>query len=518
MSQFIMHCRVLLATSVLLSTSTFAQSDTARGSQQELSDLVMTMQKQIHELQAAVVELRHESEAYRHETEELRQELAARSSEPTYTIHPGEDCGANQGQRIQPDSQGQAVPSEGRLSLDDEVRLLAGKVNDQYQTKVESGSKYRVRLSGMILLNAFENRGTVDSIDMPALAEPRPPLFGNGAFGGTVRQSQIGIEVFGPNWAGARVSGDLRFDFAGGFPDTSNGVTLGLMRLRTGGVRLDWKDTSVFAGQDSPLTSPLSPTSLAQVAEPEFSYAGNLWTWTPQIRVEHRIHIGDRQQFVVEAGLLDSLTGYMQTSQTDRVPHAGETSRQPAYASRIGFARGEGDNALTIGAGGYYGRQDWGFNRNVDSWAATADWNVPITSKFAISGEFYRGRGIGGLGGATGHSVLSNGVLYSSSSRVEGLNVIGGWAQLKFRATSTLQFNAAYGIDDPYAGQLRRFSAVQNLLDPELGKNRAFMTNFIYRPKSNLLFSTEYRHLDSTRFNESHFSAEHVNLSVGVLF
>jgi len=41
--------------------------------------------------------------------------------------------------------------------------LLAAKVEDQYQSKVESASKYRVRLSGIALMNLFSNQGAVFS-------------------------------------------------------------------------------------------------------------------------------------------------------------------------------------------------------------------------------------------------------------------------------------------------------------------------------------------------------------------
>jgi len=66
---------------------------------------------------------------------------------------------------------------------------------------VESGSKYRVRLSGIVLLNMFENRGTVDSADTPEIALEPNPLDSAGTFGGTLRQSQIGIQAFGPDIA-----------------------------------------------------------------------------------------------------------------------------------------------------------------------------------------------------------------------------------------------------------------------------------------------------------------------------
>ncbi len=50
--------------------------------------------------------------------------------------------------------------SERVASLEEEYQLLSGKVDDQYQTKVESASKYRVRLSGIVLMNLFSNRGS----------------------------------------------------------------------------------------------------------------------------------------------------------------------------------------------------------------------------------------------------------------------------------------------------------------------------------------------------------------------
>jgi hypothetical protein len=403
--------------------------------------------------------------------------------------------------------------------MQDDVRLLAAKVDDQFQTKVESGSKYRVKLSGMVLMNIFENRGTVDSIDEPSVAEPPPFTYGTGSFGASLRQSQIGLDVQGPTWAGARVSGNIKFDFAGGLAGTANGSTLGIVRLRTGGIRLDWKTASLFAGQDSPFFSPLSPTSLASQAEPALSYSGNLWTWTPQVSLQKRFLTGDQSWFAIEAGILDPLTGYSPQTSYDRLPNAGEASRQPAYALHFGWNCGADEESTNaVGVGGYYSRQNWGFGRNVDAYAGTIDWQFALPAKFGFSGEFYRGRGIGGLGAATDHSVLSTGPLTNSDSIVRGLDVLGGWTQLKYRATSKLQFNAVVGQDNPFSSELRTFSSTQNLLDPALGRTQTALLNFIYKPKSNLLFSTEYRHIESVRLNQDHFSAEHINLSIGVLF
>ena len=206
--------------------------------------------------------------------------------------------------------------------------MIEGKVDDQYQTKIESGSKYRLRLSGMVLLNLYQNHGLVDNQDFPQLVESpqSDPLFvSSGTFGGTLRQSQLKLQAFGPDIAGARTSADIEFDFAGGFPEQQwNGVAMGLVRLRTGKIRLDWTNTSLVAGQDRLFFVPLAPTSIATLATPPLSYAGNLWAWTPQVRIEHRVALSDASNIVLQAGILDSLTGDLPEDGYGRYPSWGE--------------------------------------------------------------------------------------------------------------------------------------------------------------------------------------------------
>jgi len=43
--------------------------------------------------------------------------------------------------------------------LEESTQLLGAKINEQYQTKVETAGKYRARLSGIVLMNAFHNVG-----------------------------------------------------------------------------------------------------------------------------------------------------------------------------------------------------------------------------------------------------------------------------------------------------------------------------------------------------------------------
>jgi cell division protein FtsB len=515
----------------LINIPVAAQLAAARGEQNQpttLEDSVRTLAQQVQQLNATISELRTEVSQSRAETHELRQELQnALDKLASATSDDAIRKGPKLALRQTPEPLKQSALSHSseppessrRLSrLEENQELLKSKVDDQYQTKVESASKYRVRLSGIALLNFFENSGRVDNQDVPNLALGRGPLDTGGSFGATARQSEMGLEVYGPTFAGARTSADLHMDLFGGFPNTTNGVTAGQMRLRTATVRMDWDQTSIVVGQDAPFFSPLSPTSIASLGYPAFSYAGNLWTWIPQIRVERRVNLANSNSITLQGGFLDPLSGEPPIAEFYRYPQGGERSRQPAYGTRLAWTHGIAEHALTLGMGGYYSRQNYGMGRTADAWASTADWSIPLGSRLGLSGEFYRGRALGGLGGGTNRSVLFSGPITNPYSSLVRLNTIGGWTQLKFKATEAVEFNAAYGEDNPFSSDLRRFASPYGYSYTPISRNQSELVNVIYRPRTDLIFSLEYRHINTLETNGERYTAGHLNLGVGVLF
>jgi hypothetical protein len=519
-----------------------AQAAPTDPNSQDPGAAIRELQSEVRELRATVAELRSDSERTHAETRELQhqiEELRAVSAEQKTKVleavarTPAEgfamDAAKHLAASLAENLQGSGQASQSRdqtgqrqtghaAGIEEEYELLSGKVDDQYQTKVESASKYRMRLSGIVLMNLFSNQGTVDSIDLPSLAYPRPAGGSGGSFGATVRQSEIGFEVFGPRVAGARTKADLQLDLAGGFSSIPDGVNSGLARLRTATMHLDWENTSIVAGQDTLFFSPSSPTSFATLATPALSYAGNLWGWIPQIRVEHKISLGDSSSLLLQGGILDPVSGEVPANTPYRAPGAGEASRQPAFGTRIAWTRNFFGQPLRLGLGGFYSRQDYGFERTVDGWAAMSDLELPLGPKFTLSGKAYRGRALGGLYGGIGRSVLFEGKPTNAYSEVIGLNTVGGWTQLKYKATNKLEFNVAFGIDNPYAANLEYFQYPQSYGDPSLSRNRAGFANFIYRPRSDLLFSAEYRQIETNSIVTGLSGAGHLNLSMGVLF
>jgi hypothetical protein len=343
-------------------------------------------------------------------------------------------------------------------------------------------------------------------------------LDSGGSFGGTLRQSTLGLQVFGPQIAGAKTTGDIQFDFGGGFPLVPNGTTMGVARLRTATLRMDWAQTSITGGQDTLFFAPLAPTSLASIAVPALSYAGNLWAWSPQLRVERRMALSDGSDISFKAGILDSLTGQIPSVQYFRQPSAGEASGQPGYAAHVSWNRKALDRNMTIGIGAYYGRQNWGAEGEVNSWAGVADWDLPLGQRFALSGEFYRGRAIGGLGAATGRSVVFSSSSPGAAALLLGLNDIGGWAQLKFMPLAKIEFNAALGEDNPFSHDIFRFAQNFSYANTLVLRNQAGFVNVIAHPRSDLMLALEYRLLRTFEVTRDLETAHQINLSMGILF
>ncbi len=478
---------------------------------QELSSALRQMRAEVSEARAEVVELRQDLKNTREQLLANKSEAAPTSNQAKAQAAPiPSPTASRQGEGPQPGT---------RVSkLEEEQQLLGAKVDDQYQTKVESGSKYRVRLSGMALFNAFTTRGASNNFDLPDYAAPHYASNSNAGFGATLRQSLLGLDVFGPNIAGARSSAEIRMDFYGGFPTTSYGISTGLLRLRTAGLRLDWQDTSLVAGQYAPFFSPLSPTSLVSVATPALASAGNLWVWTPQIFIEHRITLSEGSSVLLQGGIMDPLTGELPADSYNRVPEAGEKSGQPAYAARVAWAHGSPYGPFSFGAGGYYARQNWGYGRMVDAWAGTADWSLPLSHRLSLTGEFYRGRAIGGLGAAEGRSVAFSGSLNDSGTVIYAPNSTGGWAQLKFMPWQKLEFNSAFGEDFSPTPNLQYSAPGESYGGLPIGRNQSVLFNGIYHLRSNLIFSVEYRRLRTAEIQPGLFTANQVGLGAAALF
>ncbi len=525
---------ITTAALVLLNVAGKAQNNEPAKTAPAAEATVRELDSQVRELRAMIEQMRAENAESRAEMRELRQELqdtrklltplAAVANAPTSGTETLSSTKLSPTVSASEDQETLRTPASAdagtRLQrLEESTQLLGSKIDEQYQTKVETAAKYRVRLSGIVLMNAFRNVGASDNLDFPDYAQPPAPgVTSEASFGATLRQTEIGLEIFGPTLAGAKTSANVQFDFAGGFPSTPNGVNFGIVRMQTASLHLDWKNTSVIAGQDSLFISPLSPTSFASLATPAFAYAGNLWGWTPQLRVEHRFTLPNDQTITLQGGILDNLDWENPSDPYFRSATAGEQTGQPAYALRSAWSRTVFGHPLSVGVAGYYGRQNWMWDRYVDAWSGMTDWQIPILRRLTLSGEFYRGRAVGGLGAAIGQTILFGGSPSSPYTSIRGLDSAGGWSQLKFQLTPKLELNGVLAQDNAFASDVRGFATDANNFGPILGRNRGALGNLVYRPRSDLLLSAEFRRLRTIPVYDSNSVTNQINLAMGILF
>jgi hypothetical protein len=361
------------------------------------------------------------------------------------------------------------------------------------QTKVETESKYPLKVSGLLLFNGYVNTRQVDVSAAPTYALP-----GGGSTGLSLRQTVLGLDARGPHLFGATSHANVRVDFFASGAQSSYAAG-GVLRLRTAHAGLKWQNTEAFVQQDRSFLAPNTPSSLVAVAQPDFAWSGNLWAWNPQIGLSHQVGLTGSKRLKLEAGLIDTADPQWpgatpSTSTVSRTVSRAERSRWPGSEARIAFASGDADTGLEVGASGYFSPHETGDLSRFNAWAGALDLRLPISRHFAFTTSAYRGAALGGLGG--GGYVDYVYLLEGTAEVAHALDDVGGWAQLKSKVGERLEFNTGYGVDNPFAGEIHASTFV-----PEyatyfgLARNRSAVANVIYSPSSYLLFSLEYRRL-----------------------
>ncbi|PYK86318.1 MAG: hypothetical protein DMF47_06960 [Verrucomicrobia bacterium] len=495
----------------------FAQSASEPATQAEIDAKVRMLSQTLEETRVELSESRSEIRQLRAMLEQVLRKMGDADT-PT----PGAVVRREQATEKSPGNSQEAKSSDeqnlARITEDD-WQIAKARLEELQQDKVESSSKYRLKLSGIALFNAFGETGHVDNLDVPTVAVPPSSGDASGSLGASLRQSIIGLAGVGPNIYGARTSGDVQMDFFGGLPSGYGATTSGVMRLRVARVRFDWENTSVVVGLDVPLFSPNTPTSYMSLSVPAFASAGNLWTWTPTIRLEQRWPT-PFSLFKIEAGVMDP-SRYASSSASVRAANPGEGSRQPAYSLRIS-ANGRSENRpLSIGVSGIYLPQRYYGGETVTGWGGVADWRLPLLPHTELSGEFFAGKGLDVFGGVPYVLVQPSDLnRYNSvtAPALAGIRMLGGWSQVKVKLNFRNEFNLAAGS----GARSARGTSQTALLDPTVlflsHRNDMWFANYIFRPRSDLLFSTEYRRVRTYQVSGTPAIAGQVGMAVGFIF
>lgn len=471
-----------------------------------------SLEKKVEQLTETMVRTQAQLEESQRQMEEMRRQIAALKQ-----------------QILENGAEAAATEDAAKLAKEvDEIRerqaMQESQIATHEQTKVESESKYPVKLTGLILLNGFVNTRKVDMVATPTIASS-----GSGSTGASVKQTILGIEARGPHLFGATSSADLRVDLDGGSQPSggSSGAYNGdILRLRTAHAMLDWEHTEAFFSYDRPIVSPMSPDSLTAVAVPALAWSGNLWTWNPQFGITHDISLSRRQRLRLQGALIGTEnppvlynTPSTSTPATSTPPSYTELSRWPGLETRFAFLGSKSETGAQLGFGGFFAPHRTGGGTRWNAWAGTMDYRQPLPGHMEFAGNFYRGQSLGGLGGGAYKDYLVRiDPSTPGGTYFEVLDDVGGWAQLKERASQRLEFNAAFGIDNVPAGQLRPYASTATAVYQNLTRTRTYTGNVIFSPSAYLLFSLEYRRLLSSSVTGATNPADIIGIAAGYKF
>ncbi|MEO7144705.1 MAG: hypothetical protein ABI165_14500 [Bryobacteraceae bacterium] len=379
--------------------------------------------------------------------------------------------------------------------LEERVAVTEQRVQEQAQTKVEASQRLPITMTGMVLFNSYLNGRASGGQQDPTQAA----LTDNVAAGGAgLRQSVLGFKFQGPKiWDGGQVSGSLYMDFSAGSGSSLNH----LLRMRVATVQVDWKNTTIMAGQDKPIVAPREPNSLAQVAVSPLTGAGNLWLWQPQVRVEQRFAFGEQSGLRAQFGVYQTSEPY--NAALDPEYTNSLSPARPALEGRFEFWRQFGENARLEIAPGFHTSATHVAGASIPSDLFTLDWLLQPVSKIQFSGAFFHGRNAAVLGG------LRQGFTIFDDGGTAAVGATGGWAQISYLATRRLSFNVFGGEESDRAA---------DLLTGEIRRNLSYAGNAIYRLGPNVLLGLEASQVRTNYFLGAHRLNNHYDVAVAYLF
>jgi hypothetical protein len=379
------------------------------------------------------------------------------------------------------------------VPLTERVEVLERRSEEVDQSKVQASQRFPLTLSGMALLNIFANGRNGGTQQNPLAASLNSGPRNTGA---SLRQTVIGLRYDGPaTFAGGKVSGALDLDLWGGDSTSLNH----LLRLRTATIRLDWATTSFTFGQDKPLIAPRDPDSLAQMAFSPLTGAGNPWLWQPQVRLEQRLSFSETSGFRLQGSL------YQTRESFPNLPAPLQTATEaarPGWEGRAEFWKQWGKNQKLEIASGFHTSFSKVQNSSVASDAVSFDWLVDPLPRWEITGAFYRGQNLNGIGGGYGITLLKSGTL-------AGVHQTSGWVQNAFQITSRLKLNA-------FAGE--QYGRASDLAVSAQRSNLAWGGNLMYHIAPNVIASIEAMQLRTKYLHTGLRVNEHYDLAIAYLF
>lgn len=375
--------------------------------------------------------------------------------------------------------------------LEERVAVAEERIAEQSQSKVGSAEHVPVKLTGMLLFNAFfgGRNGAPDNFPTVVTGGRGPKQIR-----GTMRQTSVGIDVESPVPVfGAHARGEVMTDLYAVWTDYA------VPRLRTGFLDLQWKTRGLRVGVEKPIVAPRNPTSMSQVVYPALWGSGNLWFWQPQFRLEQVFSAGPTE-IRAQAGVFQTLE--VRVEAPPRFAPA-DLPRRPGWQGRVQLARRlDQDRRIEFAPGFHYSRTLVA-STSAASRLFTADWLIAPSRWWELSGAIFHGKNAAPIGG------LNQGVVVLGPGQVRPVNTTGGWGQLMFRPVSRIRLHLMAGEQD---------DRNRDLPANGIGRNLSWAANTIFQMSPNVLLAIEAQQIRTTVIQSGTRVLNRYDVALGYLF
>ena len=240
-----------------------------------------------------------------------------------------------------------------------------------------------------------------------------------------------------------KANGKVEVDFYGGGSGNAPNP-----RLRHGYGEISFGKTgfSILGGQTWDVISPLvTPTLNAGV----LNNSGDAGLRRAQLRLTEKIPVAGGSVDIAAA--IVRTIGENQPYNTTSASETGTDADIPTFQGRIGIAvpLWVKDKKVGLGVSGHYGKEeidldDTGDTKDIPTWSANVDLNLPITGTIAILGEGFIGENLDTYAAGIGRGFAAKA---NDPESVKSIEAYGGWIALQAKLIQKLAINVGSGID-----------------------------------------------------------------------
>jgi hypothetical protein len=336
-----------------------------------------------------------------------------------------------------------------------------------------------LKVYGYVKLDAAYDTQTTSAGDALYYVLPKVNGESDNAFNMTARETRLGLELAGPDIENLKTTGKIETDFYG------NGGSQNSPNLR---LRLAYLDlampsgTAVRAGQDWDTFMTVIPKTVNITLMAD---TGALGLRRPQFRVTQDIPISGETKLVAKVAAARTIGEDIDGGMQDDGADSGYPTVQYNLCLETPLLT---DKATKLSVSGHWG------NETVDStvsnvivdadvkdyitWSVIGSLFLPLHQKVALQGTIWQGENLDTYFGGIGQGI--NKTLH------KGIGAKGGYIQLITDLTDSLNWNLAYGIDDPND---------QDLNNGDRSKNQMVVSSVYYKITSAVTAAFEYNYM-----------------------